>query len=141
MTLRAWLGEHRQLLEWLGFASIVTFVASLVLLPLVVARMREDHFVRPRRPPARTPFVHVLAFVLRNTLGALLLLGGIAMLVLPGQGLLTILVGASLLDFPGKRALERRVVGRPRVLAALNWIRQRVHRPPLQPPGQDADRA
>lgn len=137
MNLREWVGEHETFLSWLGLVSVVTFVTSLVLLPLIVARMREDHFVRPRRPPARSPFVHVLAFGLRNLLGVLLVLGGIAMLVLPGQGVLMILVGGSLVDFPGKRALERRIVGRPRVLAALNWIRERAHRPPLLPPGAE----
>ena len=60
------------------------------------------------------------------------LLAGLAMLVLPGQGLLTMLIGLLLLDFPGKRALERRVVRRPKILAFLNRMRDRRGREPLR---------
>ena len=53
------------------------------------------------------------------------------MLFLPGQGLLTILIGVSLMDFPGKRTIERKLISRPVVLQAINRIRQRFDRPPL----------
>jgi hypothetical protein len=53
------------------------------------------------------------------------------MLVLPGQGLLTMLIGISLMDFPGKRAIERSIIGRPLILKSINRIRQRFGRPPL----------
>ena len=69
--------------------------------------------------------------MLKNLFGVILLLGGMAMLVLPGQGILTILIGLSLLDFPGKRALERRIVGRPLVLQAINRIRRKFNKSPL----------
>jgi hypothetical protein len=59
---------------------------------------------------------------------------GLVLLVLPGQGLLTMLAGLVLLDLPGKRAFERRVVARPRVLSALNWLRARAGREPLRRP-------
>jgi hypothetical protein len=49
----------------------------------------------------------------------------------PGQGVLTILLGIMLLDFPGKRALETRIVGRPRVNGAVNALRARFGKPPL----------
>jgi hypothetical protein len=64
--------------------------------------------------------------------GVIFILGGLAMLVLPGQGLLTIVIGVSLLDFPGKRVLERRLLSRPMVLQAINRLRQRFGRPPLR---------
>ena len=60
-----------------------------------------------------------------------MLLLGIAMLVLPGQGVLTILAALVLLDFPGKRRLERRLLLRPRLLGALNSLRARAGRPPI----------
>lgn len=52
------------------------------------------------------------------------------MLVLPGQGLLTLLVGVGLLDFPGKRHIELRVVRNHHVLNAINWIRARTNQAP-----------
>jgi hypothetical protein len=38
----------------------------------------------------------------------------------------------ALVDIPGKRALERRIVKQPRVLAALNRLRTKYHQPPLE---------
>jgi hypothetical protein len=64
-------------------------------------------------------------------IGCVLLLAGIAMLVLPGQGILTMLIGVSLMDIPGKRKLERRLIGRPAVLRTINKIRAKFGREPL----------
>jgi hypothetical protein len=59
---------------------------------------------------------------------------GVAMLLLPGQGILTILIGLMLIDFPGKRRLERRLVQQPSVWRAINWMRAKAHQPPLEMP-------
>jgi hypothetical protein len=67
--------------------------------------------------------------VLKNLLGATLLVAGLVMLVMPGQGILAILIGLSLLDFPGKRELERRLVARPRVIRFLNLVRRQAGQP------------
>ena len=53
------------------------------------------------------------------------------MLVLPGQGILTILVGFTLLDFPGKFRLQRWIVTRRGVLESINWVRKKAGREPL----------
>jgi len=53
------------------------------------------------------------------------------MLLLPGQGLLTILIGLLLLDFPGKRALELRLLRRPALRGFLDRMRQRRGVPPF----------
>jgi archaellum biogenesis protein FlaJ (TadC family) len=133
-----WMREYRGLLEWLGGASLLMFAATLVVFPLVVIYLPEDYFVRDRRDPAhqtrRHPAVWLALTVLKNICGALLILAGIAMLVLPGQGLLSILIGVTLLNFPGKYALERRIVGRPAVSRTLNRIRSGAGRPPLEIP-------
>ena len=81
------------------------------------------------------PRVHGLARlrrIVRNALAALLLLAGLAMLVLPGQGLLTLLAACLLLDLPGKRRFEQRLIRIPRVLEAINRLRQRRGRLPLR---------
>jgi hypothetical protein len=72
--------------------------------------------------------------VVKNLLGAFLVLLGVVMSLpgVPGQGVLTILLGVMLLDFPGKRALELKLVSRPKVLRTINRIRQQFERPPLQ---------
>ena len=136
----AQLGAHETLWWWLGSLSLLTFVGSLAALPVLVALLPADYFRRARRHVGtarnRHPALRIIVIAVKNTLGLVLLIAGIAMLVLPGQGLLTILVGLVLLDFPGKFALERRIVRRPRVLRALNWLRAKARKPPLQPPAE-----
>ena len=75
--------------------------------------------------------LRIASRAIKNLLGAALVLIGIAMLVLPGQGALTILAGVFLLEFPGKRRLELRIVRQRPVHLTINWIRARVGRPPL----------
>ncbi len=78
--------------------------------------------------------LHHLGIVLKNLLGVALVGAGIVMLVLPGQGILTILIGVMLMDFPGKYALEKRLVSRPTVMRSLNWMRAKANRPPFLEP-------
>ena len=115
--------------------SLALLVGSVAMLPWFVARLPRDYFVRPDHDPTlspiRDPGRRRLLHVAKNLGGALLLIAGLAMLVLPGQGVLTILVSLVLLDFPGKRALERRLVARPAVGGALNAIRRRANAEPL----------
>lgn len=122
-------------LEFLFILSIVSFVASVIAIPLILVRLPRDYFTE-RHPRTwlkeHHPVIRVVALTLKNLLGGVLLLGGLAMLVLPGQGLLTLLIGLTLLDFPGKRALERSIIGRPLVLHAINRIREKFHQPPLR---------
>jgi hypothetical protein len=133
-----WLRGHDTMLVGLAATSVVLFVATLVAVPFVVVRLPEDHFQPPRRRRLRSaaprPILRTAWRVGKNALGAVLVLAGLIMLVLPGQGLLTIVVGLVLLDFPGKYRFERWLIGRKRVLASLNWLRRRAGKPPLLPP-------
>src|SRR4029450_2638894 len=135
----AWLSGHASLLGWVGVLSVVMGVGTLVLVPLVVARLPVDYFTQARRPargvPRRARGPRLLGRLGKNLLGVLVVLAGVAMLLLPGQGLLTIALGLMLLHVPGKGRLERRLVQRPVVWRALNWIRAKAHRPPLERTG------
>ena len=121
-------------LEFLFALSIVSFVGSLIAIPWILVRLPQDYFCE-RHPRTwlkdHHPVLRFIALAVKNVVGWILLLGGIAMLFLPGQGLLTILIGVSLMDFPGKRTIERKLISRPVVLQAINRIRQRFDRPPL----------
>ena len=70
-------------------------------------------------------------WLLKNLFGLLLVIAGMLMLVLPGQGLLTIFVGLIFLDFPGKYRMERKMVSNDSVLRSINWVRARTGKPPL----------
>src|SRR5690554_4711142 len=97
-----WLEEHQEWLWSLGAASLVIFIASLFIIPALVVRIRPDYFAHERRPAsfwARQPVaIRTTILIAKNLLGMVLLLAGILMLVLPGQGLLTLLVGFLLID-------------------------------------------
>ena len=77
---------------------------------------------------------HPLAAIGKNVAGVVLVLLGLVMALpgIPGQGVLTMIVGLTLIDFPGKRGLERRLIGRPHILRAINRLRARFDRAPLE---------
>jgi hypothetical protein len=118
----------------LGILSVVFFVGSLIAIPILLVCLPVDYFDddRPRGwfPGIPMP-LRITVLILKNLIGIVLVLAGLAMLVLPGQGLLTILIGMSLVDFRGKRKLERRIVGQPAVLRMINSIRMKYGKPPL----------
>ena len=58
------------------------------------------------------------------------------MLVTPGQGILFMLIGVTMVDFPGKHMMMVRMLQRPGVLKMINRIRQRDGKPPLDLPRQ-----
>jgi hypothetical protein len=136
--LTVWLREHEALLGWLAALSAVTFLATLLLVPILIARLPEDYFLPRRRHSTAWGEQHgvmrLLLKAAKNALGLLFIACGVAMLLLPGQGILTIIIGIVLADFPGKYRLERWLASRPRVLRAMNWIRRRARRPPLRAP-------
>ena len=132
----SWFQENSAvLLTLLGILSVVTFVGSLVALPLLVARLPADYFVRTQQVtlPWRTarPVRNSILCVLRNLLGFLLVLGGLAMLFLPGQGVLTIAVGLLMMDLPKKRAFQGWVISWKPVQGGINWLRRKAHQPDL----------
>ena len=73
------------------------------------------------------------ALILKNIFGVFLVILGIILSLpgVPGQGFLTILLGLIMLDIPGKRPFEARIIARPAVLAAANNLRARYKKPPL----------
>lgn len=128
-----WLQQHEALLAWLFGLSIGSLVLTVLLLPVLVARLPADYFTASRAEVRRE--LGVAGWILRvvkNLLGCVFLLAGLAMLVLPGQGLLTILIALLLLDFPGKRGLELRLLRRPGVRTFLDRLRARRGQPPLR---------
>jgi hypothetical protein len=115
---------------------VFMLVGSLVLVAVFLARIPHDYFAQEDPPPGQFEGRHALLYwsvtIARNVVGFVLIVAGIAMLVLPGQGLLTILIGLILAQFPGKRALELRLVSRPEILRGLNWFRGVMRRRPFE---------
>lgn len=126
------------MITWFAVTSLVTFVVSGVALPWLLTQLPADYFIetdRAVRPPwPRHRALYWAWRLLKNLLGVILLLAGFVMLFTPGQGILTILAGLWLMDLPGKRHCERHLIGQPKVLASINWIRRKAGRPQLQVP-------
>lgn len=136
LLMPAWIEEHKALLFWLAGFSIVCLLATLIIVPAILVRIPSDYFAHEHRPPGvwvRLPSWLRLAYLIaKNTLGVIFVLAGLAMLVLPGQGLLTLLIGFLMVDGPGKYRLEKWVISRPFVMRSVNWLRRRYGRAPLR---------
>ena len=136
-----WISENGVLLGWMGLASLLTFVASLIVIPVLVSRIPTDYFSDRQRHSIRSRQLHPILFAtliaFKNLLGIVLIVGGIVMLVVPGQGLLTMLIGVTLTDFPGKYTLERRLISQHSIFNAINWIRAKAGKAPLIRPEVD----
>ncbi len=132
----SWLEQYPEIFAWLALVSLLTFVISLLSLPWLVGRIPEDYFLHNKRRPVALKnnhtFIRLLLLIGKNTLGVILLVGGIIMLFIPGQGLLTIAMGVLLMDYPGKFKLEQRLAQNKKILHGLNWLRARGHASPLK---------
>ncbi len=130
------LKTHEQLFWLLGLGSIALLIGSALLIPWLIIALPAEFFARlPSKPfKGRHPVIAVLLIILRNLLGAVLLVAGIIMLFVPGQGLLTILIAIALIDFPGKHALLLRLISNPRVFGAANGIRRWAGKPEFLAP-------
>jgi hypothetical protein len=127
--------SHTALAGGIAALSILVILVYGVVMFLAVSRVSSDYFVS-REPSASTwrgrhPVVRFLGRAAKNVIGVGLFVVGVAMLVLPGQGLLTIVVALMLLDFPGKRRLTTRLLRERHVRSAIDWIRAKAKQPPL----------
>ena len=118
-----------------GIVSLITFFASLLVIPWLVVRIPVDYFATEKRHKIawanQHPLIRWALLILKNLVGVIFIFLGIAMLVLPGQGLLTILIGIIFLNFPGKYRLERWLIQLKPVHRAVDWLRHRAGREPL----------
>ena len=122
--------------EWFALFSIVGFVIGIMLVPVLVSWIPPDYFSHRKRHviDRRFPITSLVFLAVKNLIGAVLVFLGLLLLFLPGQGILTLLLGLMIMNYPGKFALERWLVMRPKVLPAINWLRERRDHLPLIDP-------
>jgi hypothetical protein len=122
-----------------GLVYLVTFAVSLIAVAVVLVSIPPTYFLHRsvrKLPIDQHPLVRLLLQIIKNLIGLSLVVAGIMLSLpgIPGQGILTCLIGILLMDFPGKRRLARKIVGQPRIRAAIDRLRRRFGRPPLQLP-------
>ena len=116
---------------------LITFSGSLGIVSLILVKIPADYFRNNHHSKfwaGRPPTVRIVALVGKNILGLLLIVVGIILSLpgVPGQGLLTILLGVMLVDFPGKHRLEQKLLHRPAIKNSINRLRARFDKPPLE---------
>lgn len=136
-----WLANFWANLSWNQILlGVGLFVGSLLLsfasIGIVMVKIPENYFSTHYQQdflPGSPWIVRWGAVIAKNVFGAFLVLLGIILSLpgVPGQGILTILLGLIMLDIPGKRPLEARIIKRPTILTAINDLRARYNKPPL----------
>ncbi len=131
-----WSYSNSGILLGLGVSSIFILVLSILGIGWFVAHIPEDYFLSSKRKPTKwqekKPILRLVVIFGKNIIGLFLIIGGLLMLVLPGQGLLTMVTGLLLINYPGKYKLEQKLVAMPSIFRALNWIRIKAKKPPLK---------
>ena len=134
----SWSSINSDLLFLLGSLSIFILIISVFMMVLIISFLPENYFKSENRnlifsvQNSRYPLLKLLVLITKNFLGILLLLSGILMLVLPGQGILTIITGLVFMDYPGKYKFERKLLRQKGVINSINWIRSRLSKPSLK---------
>lgn len=138
-TFWEWLPQFWETLTWgriaLGaFLLILQVVISYAAIIFVMIKLPADYFSSTYTRNQNTDasfFIRWGAVILKNLIGVILIIAGIIMVVTPGPGGLTILLGLVMMDIPGKRPLEAKMIKKPAVLSAINNLRARYKKSPL----------
>ncbi|MCP4486739.1 MAG: hypothetical protein GY820_05375 [Gammaproteobacteria bacterium] len=122
-----WFYNNEAIVWWLIFLSTMSVLVTFLVVPVILVKLPKDYFSFPHRHRipwgSRHPVLRLPVFLLKNVTGLVFIATGILMLVLPGQGILTVFMGLILMEFPGKYRAERWLVSRPSVFKMINWVR------------------
>ena len=132
-TIIIFFESYKVLILWLSSISLFIFLFSLFSKRWLAGLIPSDYFIRKdvSRFKTNNPLLWYLVLLIKNILGYSLIIGGIMMLVLPGQGLFTIIIGLMLSNYPGKYYIEKRFVEIPAVFKSINWLRAKSNKPPI----------
>ena len=116
---------------------VASFFINLGIVSFILVKLPADHFSKNRKTKfwaGPRPAIHAAKVIGKNIAGVLLVALGIVLSLpgVPGQGLLTVLLGIMLLDFPGRHRLEQKLLSKPSIVNTINRLRKRFDKPPLQ---------
>lgn len=136
-----WLMSFYESLTWskffVGFGLFLFSLAvSTVAVAVVMVKIPPEYFSETHKREFMTDKPWLFrwgAVIAKNVLGVFLIALGIVLSLpgVPGQGFLTILLGLIMLDIPGKRPIEAKIISRPAVRNAINNLRAKYKKPPL----------
>ncbi len=133
-SITEFVSSYKAYILWLATISLFVFIFSLISIKWLVALIPTNYFIKKNMVKSKKSysFIWLISIIVKNLIGYTLILGGLLMLVLPGQGLFTILMGLILSNYPGKYNIERRFISIPSVLRTVNWLRKKSNKPPLE---------
>jgi hypothetical protein len=116
---------------------VVSFFANLGIVSFILVKLPADHFSKSRKTKfwaGPRPWLHAAKVIGKNIGGVLLVALGVVLSLpgVPGQGLLTVLLGIMLLDFPGRHRLEQKLLSKPSIVNSINKLRGRFGKKPLE---------
>jgi len=134
-----WIVQFWQSLTWSQIAwttafTVISIIISYAAIVIGMIKIPADYFSSSYAKEIRSDrhfSVRWTALIAKNLIGFVIIIAGVIMLFTPGPGVPTILLGLIMMDIPGKRPLEARLIRRPMVLAAVNDLRARYNKPPL----------
>ena len=114
-----------------------SFLVNLAIVSIILVKLPADHFKKNRETKfwhGPRPAIHAAKVIGKNIAGILLVALGVVLSLpgVPGQGLLTVLLGIMLLDFPGRDRLEQKLLSKPSIVNTINRLRGRFGKPPLE---------
>lgn len=124
------LSEYEEIWVMAGTISGVVFLVSLLAIPFLLAKIPADYFTHNNQ--CKKNNCNFFVATIKNLIGLVLLLIGIIMLVMPGQGIISILLGLFFMKFPGKRKLELKLISNDATFQAINWLRSKAGGVPLE---------
>jgi hypothetical protein len=130
------LDLSRANLIWALIIALLTSASGFAVIGFLVVRMPAGYFCERTQgdfSKKRKGIHRWIGRLVKNVFGGvIILLGAVASLPgVPGPGLLIMLAGLMLTDFPGKRRLELWLASRPGVLATINRLRNFYAKPPI----------
>jgi hypothetical protein len=133
-SITEFVSNYKIYILWLATISLFVFIFSLVSIKWLVALIPTDYFVKKNISKSKKSYslLWFMSIIVKNIIGYTLILGGILMLVLPGQGLFTILMGLILSNYPGKYTIEKKFISIPSILKTVNWLRKKSNKPRLK---------
>ena len=133
-SITEFVSNYKTYILWLATISLFVFIFSLVSIKWLVALIPTDYFVKKDISKSKKSYslLWLISIIVKNIIGYTLILGGILMLVLPGQGLFTILMGLILSNYPGKYTIEKKFISIPSILKTVNWLRKKSNKPRLK---------
>lgn len=138
LGLTDWLPELTWRNVGLGvLVVVVTFVVATGVVSFVVVKLPATYFHPDHDREIlkdKSPAIRWAGIIGKNLAGVLLIVLGVVMSLpgIPGPGLVTILFGVMLVDFPGRRTLEHKIVSRPSVQKTINNLRKRFGKKPIK---------